>query len=232
MMQARLLAGKIALCPPGGIPGPYERFTITLNPDGSRGLRTVTRSPNGTLLRDVNLLVAPDWRDIEGMGRLFRGGEAQGTVLRRVIGDRLYSYAWQAGEQMDMAAFDFPDGVQLGFHPIQLDAWKMRFLETDRDALQPVIVHTVSQSWNGKSLGHGGRVESRARYAGVETIEVPAGRFECDKFIWMTSFGDELHVYRSGPHHLLAKMVVAKSGKGDRDGTAYLLTELEEEIVG
>lgn len=70
----------------------YERFTITGNPDGSRTLRTITRSPRGDLLRDVNQMAGPDWRPIEGTTRLFFKGECHGTALRRVIGDRLLSY--------------------------------------------------------------------------------------------------------------------------------------------
>ena len=68
-------------------------FTLTANPDESRTLRAVSRSPRGRLLRDVNQIAGPAWRPIEGMSRLFYKGECQGTVLRRVIGERLVSHA-------------------------------------------------------------------------------------------------------------------------------------------
>ena len=90
----KLFAGRIEIVEPDGRVSPYERFTITLNPDRSRTLRTVTRSPNGDLLRDVNLMADADWRDVEAFGRLFFKGEAHGTILRRVTGDKMGSWLW------------------------------------------------------------------------------------------------------------------------------------------
>lgn len=202
----------------------YERFTITGNPDGSRTLRTITRSPRGDLLRDVNQMAGPDWRPIEGTTRLFFKGECHGTAVRRVIGDRLFSYVWAPGEETETAEFDAPPHMTIGFHPIMHEAWKMNFIDVARDDYQEVLIHTVSNTWNGRSVSHGQKLVSEAKFAGREDVTVPAGTFDCEKFVWQTPFDKELHIWRTGPQNVLVKELVAK---GDKEGTLYQLAALE-----
>jgi len=216
-MSFETYIGRIDLTEPDGTKFDYERFILTANPDGTRTLRTLTRSPKGDLLRDVNQMVAANWRPIEAMGRLFFKNQAQGTVLRRVVGDKLQSYVWPQGGTVDYAEFDAPPNMNVGFHPIFHDAWKMCFLS-----------HTVSNSWNGSSLGHGLKVTGSAKFAGTEKVTVPAGTFECEKFVWNTSFKKVLHVWRSGPHQLFVKLLVAE---GDKEGSVYDLAALETQKV-
>lgn len=227
-MGLSIFTGRIDLTEPDGLKSDYERFMLTVNPDGSRTLRTVTRSPKGDLLRDVNQMVAADWRPIEVLGRLFFKNEFQGSVLRRVIGDRIHSYVWLPDQPMDYAEIDAPPRMTLGFHPIFHDAWKMSYLDLDNRDYQDILTHTVSNTWNGKSLGHGMKIQGKVRYDGSEAITVPAGRFSCERFTWQTSFGKELHVWRHGPHHIFMKMVVAT---GDKHGSVYELAALEEKTV-
>ena len=217
--------GHILITEPGGSPQLYERFLLTDNPDGSRSLRTLTQSPKGDLLRDVNQMVAADWRPIETIGRLFYKGEAHGTVLRRVIGDRLHSYVWNQDTEMDYTTFDAPPNMSIGYHAIILDSWKMCFIDKSNPDLQDILVHSVSNTWNGRTLSHGEKIPSRARYDGTETINLPAGTFKCDRYIWATSFGKELHVWSLGPYRMLARMVVAS---GDKEGTLYELGAITE----
>jgi hypothetical protein len=228
-MNGRILAGKIDIRQSATRePVPYERFTVTINPDKSKTLRTLTRSPAGDLLRDVNVMVAANWRDVEAIGRVFYKGELQGTVLRRVVGDRVYSYVWRPDSEMDEAQFHAPPGMMLGYHPILLDAWKMNFINTTNRDYQDIVVLTVSNTWNGRSLGHGEVVRSTAKFDGREWLELPAGTFECEKFVWLTPFQKELHVWRTGDAHLLARLFVAS---GDNQGTTYELAQLEVESL-
>jgi len=227
-MSFKMISGRVDITEPGGTPQEYERLLLTENPDESRTLRTVTYSPKGDLLRDVNQMVAANWRPIEAMGRLFYQGKSQGTVLRRVIKNRLCSYIWSTSQDADYQEFEAPQKMSIGFHPITHDAWKMAYIRTDTKDYQEVLTHTVSNSWNGRSLGHGMQLRSTARFEKTETLETPVGKLECEKFVWKTSFGKELHVWRTGPHHLLARMFVASGGKA---GTIYELATLEEKAV-
>jgi hypothetical protein len=225
----KIFSGKIRIIEPDGLVSPYERFVVTINPDGSRTLRTVTRSPKGDLLRDVNQLLGNDWRDIEAMARVFFKGQALGTILRRVTGDTLHSTVLSRDGTRDDATFDAPPELILGFHALLSDAWKMNRLDTSHHDYQEIAIHTVSRTWNGSTLSHGEVIVSKARYDRTEMLDLPAGRFECDKFVWQTSFGKELHVWRTGEANLLARMVVEK---GDKEGSVYEMSEYEEEFAG
>jgi hypothetical protein len=226
--MTKIMSGKIIIQEPTGDISPYENFIITVNPDQTKTLRTVTRSPKGDLLRDVNQMVGSDWRDIEAMGRLFYKGLSMGTVLRRIIGDRLFSTVWTRDGQTDTAEFDAPKGMVLGFHPILHDAWKMNFLTTSHQREQKILVHTVSTTWNGRTLSHGEKLESSVRYDGVELLDLPVGQLRCEKFIWESYFGKVLAVWRTGEANILAKLSVLD---GDKAGTSYELSEYSEEVI-
>jgi hypothetical protein len=227
-MSMTIYQGQLDIVLPDGSRHDYERFIITRNPDGSRTMRTVTKSPKGDLLRDVNQMVGADWRPIEAMGRLFFKGEAQGTVLRRVVGDRLLSYVWSGNGEMDYAELAAPPNLTLGFHPVMHEAWKMCFIDRTHHAPQPVYIHTVSHTWNGRELSHGGATQNTAEYEGEETRIAQAGQFACSRFLWHTQFGFGLRIWTTGPDMVLVRVAVVGS---DRDGTYYDLATFTETTV-
>lgn len=220
--------GLTEIVEPDGTRSDYERFLNTRNPDGSRGMRTVTRSPVGDLLRDVNHLDAPDWRPIEVMGRLFFKGEAMGSVLRRIIRDKMHSWVWQGDSEMDYQIFDAPPKRTVGFHAIQHEAWKMNCIDRGQTDYQPLLAHTVSNTWNGRSLSHGTKLESKARYEGMESVTVPAGTFDCERFHWVNPFDEDLHIWCHGPERFEVKETV---GRGSKAGTVYELADYEKKVV-
>lgn len=230
-MNPAILSGTMILGPADDLDtyADYERFTITANPDGSRTLRTITVSPRGDLIRDVNQLAAADWRPIEGTSRLFYGGECLGTVIRRVIGDRLHSYAWVPGGPTDIAEFEAPPRMTLGFHSIMHEAWKMNFYDVPRGGRQRIRIFTVSRTWNGKTLGHGELIDAtEAEFIGRETIEVPGGAYDCERFSRWNPFDQEFRIWRTGAHNMLVQLEVV----GEKRHDLYRLASLSEtEIV-
>jgi hypothetical protein len=227
-MSFTIYSGLLRLTGADGRASDYERFLITRNPDGTRTLRTLTRSPAGDLLRDTNQMVGADWQAIEAIGRLFVKGQSHGTVLRRVQGDKLQSWVWNHGTAVDYAEFPARPNLLLGFHPISHDAWKMSFLDRTRTDLQDVWVHTVSVTWNGSTLGHGELRCSKARFEGLEEVKVPAGSFRSERYSWTTPSGSELALWRTGAANVLVKMV---SLGGARQGATYELVDYQEERV-
>ena len=87
---------------------------------------------------------------------------------------------------------------------------------------QQIITHTVSNTWNGKTLDHGSTLTSKAKYEGSEIIEVSAGRFKCEKYLWLTPFGKELAIWSFGDDSIFIKMEVIR---GNNKGVIYELAE-------
>ena len=227
-MTIKIFTGKIRITEPDGKISPYETFTITFNPDETKTLRAVTKSPKGDLLRDVNQMVSKDWFDIEAMGRLFYKNKSLGTIFRRISNNCLYSTISKLNSPLDMAEFEAPEKMIIGLHPITHDAWKMNFLDTSHNNPQNILVHTVSTTWNGSTITHGEKLNSSAVYECDETLNLPAGRFNCQKFLWQSPFDKVLAVWRTGEARVLAKMHVISGGKS---GSIYELEEYNEEII-
>ena len=74
-MSVRIFSGNIDINEANGNVSPYEKFIITFNPDGTKLLKTLSISPNGDLIRDVNQYFSKQWFDIEGVARLFYKNE-------------------------------------------------------------------------------------------------------------------------------------------------------------
>jgi hypothetical protein len=73
-------------------------------------------------------------------------------------------------------------------------------------------------------LSHGQKIRGKAKYEGQETLTVPAGTFVCERFLWHTTFGKDLLVWRHGPDHLFVRLDVVK---GDKEGSVYELAQYE-----
>jgi hypothetical protein len=76
------------------------------------------------------------------------------------------SRVWTPGSPMDYQVLEAPPRMTLGFHPIFHDAWKMSYLDLGSREYQPILTHTVSNTWNGKSLGHGQKLTGQVRFEG------------------------------------------------------------------
>ncbi len=227
-MSFIIYEGRIDIVEPDGQRTDYESFIVTQNPDGSRTMRTVTRSPRGDLLRDVNQREGRDWQPLEAMGRLYFKNELLGSLMRRIVDGVLHSWLWSPEGQLDYQTFDAPNGMSLGFHPIFHEGWKMNHVSTSHNEPQSILTHTVSNTWNGRSLSHGVRLRSRARFDGVEAVTVPAGTFDCRRYTWFTPFDKELIIWAHGPDSIFVKELV---DRGDKAGTLYELSALRKETV-
>ena len=226
-MRIRTINGRITVRAAADAPPlPYERFTITLNPDGSRTLRALSVSPNGGLIRDVNAHVSADWVSRSGSTRVFLDGVWQGTVAKYAGPELITSLVWTGSSEPDIRTFPAPAHFSLGFHPIADEAWKMALIAPATGLRQPLTTHTCSPRWNGKTIEHGETVHSEVEYLGEETIAV-AGRDElCRVYLWHTPFGRVMRVSAMGEHHVFARMEVIEAPNA---GTIYELTALEYE---
>lgn len=219
--------GEVRIRNAAGAEHHYENFSVTINPDGSRSLRTFTVSPNGTLVRDVQQSVSPSWEPLHGSSRVFLEGALQGVVSKWVAADGIHSVVFAGGE-FSQQIFARPAGrFSIGFHPIADEAWKMALVGLSVGARSPLTTHTCSPTWNGKTIEHGRTVTSEVDYLGLEQRRVGGAVLDCHAFIWYTPFGKELKVWTHGEHYLFAGLQVLK---GDNAGTEYLVRSLRHAV--
>ena len=53
----------------------------------------------------------------------------------------------------------------------------MRVISNRNNEYEEILTHTVSDTWNGKTINHGSVLSSMATYDGSESISVSAGNF-------------------------------------------------------
>mgnify|MGYP001231607301 CR=1 FL=1 len=228
-MSVRIFSGNININEANGNVSPYEKFIITFNPDGTKLLKTLSISPDGDLIRDVNQYFSKQWFDIEGVARLFYKNEYLGTIIRRIIDGRLYSTIWKGKTKSDYTEFKISKNIHLGFHSLTNDSWKMNFLDTSHKNEQEINIHTISHTWNGSTITHGKELKSSATYEGWENLQLTAGKFECQRFLWKTPSNKLLKIWRMGEARVLAKMEVVV---GKNKGAIYELSNYKEELIG
>ena len=228
-MSVKVFSGNMNIIEANGNISPYEKFIITFNPDGTKLLKTLSISPDGNLIRDVNQYFSSEWFDIEGIARLFYQNQYVGTILRRVIEGNLHSTIWNNKKEFDHTEFKISKNMHLGFHSLMNDAWKMNFLDTSHSEDQDIIVHTISETWNGSTITHGKELKSSAIYEGEEDLKLIAGNFYCQKFLWRTPSNKLLKIWRTSEAKVLARMEVII---GKNKGSIYELTNFKEESIG
>jgi hypothetical protein len=224
-MRIATLSGRITVRTADGLPQPYERFQITLNPDGSRTLRALTVSPGGSLVRDVNAHVTADWRSVSGSSRVFLDGVLQGVVAKFADASVIRSVV-ASGGQFDIKEFSAPARYSLGFHPIADEAWKMALVETGTNRRQPLVTHTCSPRWNGKTIEHGATVHSEVEYLGEDEVALAGQPARARAYLWHTPFDRVLKIWAHGPHFIFVRLEVIQAPNA---GTVYELASLEYE---
>jgi hypothetical protein len=187
----------------------WESFMVTANPDGSRTAQTMSRFPGNTMVRIVTQTVAADFTPIDGFVRVFTDRAYQGAMVRRVAGDTITSLVLRPdGSAIDSATFplDTPE-MMLSYHPSAVEGWKLTKL--DRSHNEPQMLHYLSSSltWNGGTIGHGGVADMPVRYMGEDEVTVPAGTFQCHRYVWSTGKLDgDLEIWSTGEDEIVAKM--------------------------
>jgi len=186
----------------------WEKFVVTQNPDGSHTAQTTTRFPAGTIVRQVMQTVDRNFMPVDGFARLFVGGEYQGTLIRRVVGNSVTSLVMSPNgspiEQTELAGG--PD-VVLGYHPTTVEGWKFAKCKKGVSGPQSVRILSSSPTWNGGQMTHGREVTMSVEHAGEEMITTPAGSFKADHYLWHTGAIDgDIEVWTFGPDRICARV--------------------------
>lgn len=202
-------------------PQPYEWFTVTVNPDRTRTLRVITKSPDASLVRDVSQTVDETWAPVEGYVRLIRDNVLLGSLIRRVEGTRVQSYFFDGGGRVSHGEQELTERMTFGFHAVASNPWK--FGQHGGEAgVTPLPILTHSLSWNGGTVGLGDVSHTTLEHLGRQTVTVPAGTFDCDHFRWSTRVDGVIDVWSA-----TEDKIYVRGHQHDRD-IVYELDSLHE----
>jgi len=177
-----------------------EDWEIVLHPDGLRSLRArcwLRDSP--PVLRDVLQSVDADFHPHDAYVRIVVDGRFRGSAWYRFSDTLAECEADTAGEGRVRQTFPIHRGIRgFGTHSLQSDGWLAAGYDLSTGVGLQRFHNNLMTSTNHR--GATGPMfmttDSTLQYHGPETLDVPAGRFDCHHF----SFVGTSHGYP--PYHM------------------------------
>jgi hypothetical protein len=191
----------------------FEEWSITKGKDGLRVMQAHCEMTFGeeNVVRDSILSVQPDFHPRDAFVRIMRQGELSGTGWFLFGDDEAACESWTVAEGRIRQTMPIQRPIRgFGIHAVQGDGWLAATFPYDKGAGHTQffgrnLLHSVHHfGATGPFITTTG---SGLRYVGDETIEVPAGRFDCHRVqfagltnnhpeydMWLTRDGEFLYV--------------------------------------
>ncbi len=184
-MQHVTLRGRISYLGPSGAERGREWFHVTVAPDGSRTMRTVSEIDDSKILRDVTLTVGSDWRPHDAYVRV--------SVADRLVGSGWFEFT-ETEARAEVSSVELGRISQVvptrgrapmfGAHQVAGDGWQAGLL-AGHGGDGPVRVDGIllsSRLPNGASGPLIDTTSMTAERIGKERISVRAGTFDTVRY--------------------------------------------------
>ncbi len=189
----------------------FEDFALTANPDGTLTLRCLARTHDSQFVRDVVYTLGADRRPREVFIRLQLADAWIGSGYFSCHEDRLrvtVDHAQDGRVEQNLAV---PSRFHVVSHAVMLDGWTLWAAQQDASSRvegeQAIVVYNTSRRWDGTD-GPAGQLEPmKLTLAEQAEIEVPAGRFPCQRFdlVSDTIGSPPAQLWVTGPENLLVR---------------------------
>jgi hypothetical protein len=193
-----------------------ERFQLFVHPDGSRTLSIWHDLAARNAQFTVVLRNAADFRPLDAFVSYWNGGRFKGSAHFLVDGATLVATS-RGPAGIVPQRIDVPAVFSIGSHPVAGDGWHTAGYDMARGGSQTLNLYSLEAGTDVTKPVLGTLRPLAVERLGVETVEVPAGRFEAER--WRLSGVNDLWVV--GPDRLVVKSVIAA-----RD-LQYVLTRFE-----
>jgi Protein of unknown function (DUF3108) len=185
-MRHRTIEGRLLYRGPGGERG-REWFAVTVHGDGRRLLRARTEIDDGEVLRDVTHTLDPRFRPIDCTVRLQVEDRFVGTGWfwfdeQRAIGECVTAVGGRLSQRIDTP------GRARGFgsHALVSDGILTAAHDPAGPACQRIEnAFLSSYAFNGATGPMLCPIAFGLEYLGTEAVEVPAGRFRCERYRYL-----------------------------------------------
>lgn len=179
-----------------------ESFDLLVHPDGSRTISIASDMTTRNAWFTVVLRNDANFRPLEASAFYWNGGRYKGSGHFLVMNDlvRGESNGPVSGAQIHETAVSAR--FSIGLHPVSADGWHTAQHDPNGDPRQTISLYSVEASSDLTKPVLGSLVPLQIEFIGKETIEVPAGRFETQRYrlagmndLWV--YGEERIVIRS-----------------------------------
>lgn len=207
------LSGRLSYRKRDGTPWGWEEWQMTRGADGLRVLSAHCEMALGDdeVVRDSVLSVHPDYHPHDAFVRIMRSGHVTGTGWFRFTDNEATCESWTADEGRVSQRMEIVRPSR-GFviHAVQGDGWLAATFPYEKGAghcqfFGRNLLHSTHHlGATGPFITTSG---SGLDYVGAETVEVPAGTFDCHRLrfvgltnahppydMWVTQDGDFLYV--------------------------------------
>lgn len=203
-----------------------ERFELISHPDGTRTLISWNENTVSNALLHAIARVDGGFRPLESHQEYWVDGKFKGTAFFRLDGTELQGFVRtsQGSVATQTLIHRMPgaqEPVSFATHSIAADGWRTAYVDSRRSGVQqgtlvdfdsssdpatPIVARMQPQKW---------------RYAGDESLEVPAGRFDSERYE-----SGEAAIWITGPDRVLVRAVWPSLSR------EYVLAKLETLVPG
>ncbi|MEK9810380.1 MAG: hypothetical protein VW362_08025 [Candidatus Nanopelagicales bacterium] len=182
-MKHRELRYSIDYLTADGTKRGQEPCTVTVHTDGQRTIRARSEIFDTEIVRDVTYTVGADFRPIDCFIRVRQWDKVIGSTWFRFAGKTAECEGFTTNEGRISQRFDLEKPPESFItHAVSTDVWHCTNIKKDpalgRQLIDPIP--SCSPLANGASGPMLGQWPMTAEYVGIETIEVPAGKFEAE----------------------------------------------------
>lgn len=192
-----------------------EEWRIFVHPDGSRTMMLSKDFIAANALQIMTAHVDAAFRPIDVYATYWVPGGYRGSIRAAIKGNTLRAVSEGPGgshtEEMEV-----PHGVSVVTHGESMNGWYLWQGERDADGHHAATYFNFSPSPDGNALVKGRLHPATFQYLGTETITVPAGTFETERYL-LTN----IEMWITGEDRILVKQAITDEDK------EYVLTKLE-----
>lgn len=193
-----------------------EEWRIFVHPDGSRTMILSKDFVAANALQIMTAHVDADFRPVDVYATYWVPDGYRGSIRVALDGENLRAVSEGPGGSVT-DELTVPDEISIVTHGESMNGWYLWQGKRDVNGNHAATYFNFNPSPDGSALIRGRLHPASFQYLGNETITVPAGTFETERYL-LTN----IEMWISGEHRILVKQSIVDEDK------EYVLTRLEE----
>ena len=196
-----------------------EEWRIFVHPDGSRTMILSKDFIAANALQIMTAHVDKDFRPVDVYATYWTRDGYRGSIRAAVEGNELRAVSEGPGGRIE-DVLDVPHELSVVTHGESMNGWYLWQGERDANGVHQATYFNFNPSPDDSALVKGRLHPATFTYLGTETVTVPAGTFEAERYL-LTN----IEMWITGEDRILVKQAITDEDK------EYVLTHLKNETV-